>query len=228
MFYRLGHTVLKPLSRVLYRPSITGTENVPLTGGVILASNHLSFIDSFAIPLAAPRQVHFLAKDDYFNRTGIRGRLTRELFESLGAIPVDRHSSRAAQESLEAALKVLNEGEAFGIYPEGTRSRDGRLYRGRTGVGYLALTAQVPVVPVALAGTQDIQPVDARIPRLAKVSVAFGKPMDFTERYAGMPQGRARRAVTDEIMDAIAALSGQARAAEYNEIPSEPGPALGT
>jgi 1-acyl-sn-glycerol-3-phosphate acyltransferase len=228
MFYRLGHTVLKPLSRVLYRPTVTGTENVPLTGGVILASNHLSFIDSFAIPLAAPRQVHFLAKDDYFKGTGIRGRLTRELFESVGAIPVDRHSSRAAQESLEAALKVLSEGEAFGIYPEGTRSRDGRLYRGRTGVGYLALTAQVPVVPVALAGTRDIQPVDARIPRLAKVSVAFGKPMDFTERYAGMPQGRARRTVTDEIMDAIAALSGQQRSAEYNEIRSEPGPALGT
>jgi 1-acyl-sn-glycerol-3-phosphate acyltransferase len=228
MFYRLGHTVLKPLSRVLYRPTITGTENVPLTGGVILASNHLSFIDSFAIPLAAPRQVHFLAKDDYFTRTGLRGRVTRDLFESLGAIPVDRHSSRAAQESLDAALKVLGEGEAFGIYPEGTRSRDGRLYRGRTGVGFLALTAKVPVVPVALAGTEDIQPVEARIPRLARVSVTFGRPIDFTERFAGMPQGRARRAVTDEIMDAIAALSGQCRAREYNEIPSEVGPALGT
>ncbi len=228
MFYRLGHTVLKPLSRVLYRPTIRGTENVPLTGGVILASNHLSFIDSFAIPLAAPRQVHFLAKNDYFTGTGVRGALSREMFESLGAIPVDRHSSRAAQESLDAALGVLAEGEAFGIYPEGTRSRDGRLYRGRTGVGFLALTAQVPVVPVALSGTQDIQPVDARFPRLAKVSVTFGRPLEFTQRYAGVPQGRARREVTDEIMDAIAALSGQLRAEGYNEIPSEPGPALGT
>jgi 1-acyl-sn-glycerol-3-phosphate acyltransferase len=228
MFYRLGHTVLKPLSRILYRPDIRGTENVPLTGGVILASNHLSFIDSFAIPLAAPRQVHFLAKNDYFTGTGLRGAISREVFESLGAIPVDRHSSRAAQESLDAALGVLAQGEAFGIYPEGTRSRDGRLYRGRTGVGFLALTAKVPVVPVALAGTQDIQPVDARIPRLAKVSVTFGAPLDFTERYAGVPQGRARREVTDEIMDAIAALSGQRRAEGYNEIPSEPGPALGT
>ena len=153
MLYRLGHVVLKPLSRVLYRPTIVGTENVPRTGGVILASNHLSFIDSFAIPLAAPRQVHYLAKDDYFTGTGVRGFITREVFEGLGAIPVDRHSSRAAQESLDAALKVLGEGEAFGIYPEGTRSRDGRLYRGRTGVGFLALTAKVPVVPVALAGT---------------------------------------------------------------------------
>ena len=228
MFYRLGHVVLKPLSRVLYRPTIVGTENVPKTGGVILASNHLSFIDSFAIPLAAPRQVHFLAKDDYFTGTGVKGFLSRELFEGLGAIPVDRRSSRAAQESLDAALTVLGEGEAFGIYPEGTRSRDGRLYRGRTGVGFLALTAEVPVVPVALSGTQNIQPVDARFPRLAKVSVSFGKALDFTERYAGMPQGRARRAVTDEIMDAIADLSGQERADGYNEIPSEPGPQLGT
>ncbi|MEO7235797.1 MAG: lysophospholipid acyltransferase family protein [Lapillicoccus sp.] len=228
MFYRLGHTVLKPLSRVLYRPTIRGAEHVPLAGGVILASNHLSFIDSFAIPLAAPRQVHFLAKDDYFTGTGLRGTVTREMFESLGAIPVDRRSSRAAQESLDAALGVLGQGEAFGIYPEGTRSRDGRLYRGRTGVGFLALTAKVPVVPVALAGTEDIQPVDARVPRLAKVSVTFGAPMDFAQRYAGVPQGRARREVTDEIMDAIAALSGQRRAEGYNEIPSEPGPALGT
>ena len=228
MLYRLGHVVLKPLSRVLYRPTIVGTENVPRTGGVIFASNHLSFIDSFAIPLAAPRQVHYLAKDDYFTGTGVRGFISREVFEGLGAIPVDRHSSRAAQESLDAALKVLGEGEAFGIYPEGTRSRDGRLYRGRTGVGFLALTAKVPVVPVAVSGTQDIQPVDARFPRLAKVSVTFGAPLHFTERYAGVPQGRARRAVTDEIMDAIAALSGQERADGYNEIPSEPGPQLGT
>jgi 1-acyl-sn-glycerol-3-phosphate acyltransferase len=228
MLYRLGHAVLKPLSRVLYRPTIVGTENVPRTGGVILASNHLSFIDSFAIPLAAPRQVHYLAKSDYFTGTGMRGFLSRELFEGVGAIPVDRYSSRAAQESLEAALTVLGEGEAFGIYPEGTRSRDGRLYRGRTGVGYLALTAKVPVVPVGLSGTQDIQPVDARFPRLAKVSVVFGRPLDVTERYADVPQGRARREVTDEIMDAIATLSGQERADGYNEIPSEPGPQLGT
>src|SRR4029450_7471954 len=174
MFYRLGHVVLKPLSRVLYRPTITGTENVPPTGGVILASNHLSFIDSFAIPLAAPRQVHFLAKDDYFTGTGVRGFLSRELFEGLGAIPVDRHSSRAAQESLDAALNVLGEGEAFGIYPEGTRSRDGRLYRGRTGVGFLALTSGAPVVPVALTGTDQVQPVGSNGLGVRPVTVTFG------------------------------------------------------
>lgn len=228
MFYRLGHTVLKPLSRVIYRPTILGAKNVPLTGGVILASNHLSFIDSFAIPLAAPRQVRFLAKDDYFTGRGLPGRVTRELFESIGAIPVDRRSSRAAQESLDAALQVLQAGDAFGIYPEGTRSRDGRLYRGRTGVAFLALAAKVPVVPVALAGTQDIQPVGSRVPRLAGVSVTFGAPMHFTQRYAAVPPARARREVTDEIMDAIAALSGQERAEGYNELPPEQGPALGT
>ncbi|MEO8828503.1 lysophospholipid acyltransferase family protein [Lapillicoccus sp.] len=227
MIYRAGHIVLKPLSHALYRPTIRGAENVPATGGVILASNHLSFIDSFAIPLAAPRKVRFLAKDDYFTGGGPRGAVLRELFEGIGAIPVDRRSSRAAQESLDAALEVLGEGDAFGIYPEGTRSRDGRLYRGRTGVAFLALTAAVPVVPVALAGTQDIQPVGARFPRLAKVSVTFGAPLDFTQRYAGVPQGRARRAVTDEIMDAIAALSGQPRADTYNELPPEAsGPAI--
>ena len=152
----------EPLSRVLYRPTIVGTENVPKTGEVILASSHLSFIDSFAIPLAAPRRVHYLAKNDYFTGTGLRGFISREVFyEGLNCDPGRPALLAGRTESLEAALKVLGEGEAFGIYPEGTRSRDGRLYRGRTGWEFLALTAKVPVVPVALAGTQNIQPVDA-------------------------------------------------------------------
>jgi 1-acyl-sn-glycerol-3-phosphate acyltransferase len=226
MYYQVGHAVLRPLSRALWRPTISGEENVPPTGGVILASNHLSFIDSFAIPLAAPRRVSFLAKDDYFTGTGLRGRLQRSWMEGTGAIPVDRRSSRAAQESLDAALTVLRAGGAFGIYPEGTRSRDGRLYRGKTGVAWLALTAGVPVVPVALKGTQEIMPIGASLPRLAKVSVTFGKPIPVTERLAGMPQGRARRELTDAVMDAIAAMSGQERADEFNELPpdgSDPG-----
>jgi len=229
MFYRVGHVVLKPLTHALYRPRITGTANVPPTGGVILASNHFSFIDSFAIPLAAPRQVRFLAKDDYFIGRGLTATVRREFMETIGAIPVDRRSPKAAQESLDAALEVLRAGDAFLIYPEGTRSRDGRLYRGRTGVAFLALTAGVPVVPVALSGTADIQPIGARFPRLAKVGVAFGPPLYFAERYAAVPQGRARREVTDEIMSAIAALSGQVRADAYNELPAEAhGPAIGT
>ena len=229
MYYRLGKTLLKPLTHALYRPTITGTEHVPLSGGVILASNHLSFIDSFAIPLSAPRRVRFLAKDDYFTGPGPGGAIRRGLFQAMGAIPIDRRSSRAAQESLDAALSVLQAGDAFGIYPEGTRSRDGRLYRGRTGVAFLALTARVPIVPVALEGTADIMPIGSRFPRLARVSVAFGAPIAVAGHYAGMPQGRARRELTDEVMAAIAALSGQERADVFNELPPEArGPAIGT
>ncbi|MEO3937688.1 lysophospholipid acyltransferase family protein [Dermatophilaceae bacterium Soc4.6] len=228
MFYRAGHLVLKPLTHALWRPRITGTEHVPPTGGVILASNHFSFIDSFTIPLAAPRQVHFLAKDDYWGGSGPVAAARRGFMTSMGAIPVNRRSSRAAQESLDAALEVLRAGGAFGIYPEGTRSRDGRLYRGRTGVAFLALTAGVPIVPVALSGTADVQPIGSRLPRLARLGVAFGPAIHVTERYQGVPQGKARRQVTDEVMAAIAALSGQEFAGDYNELPSDSGPAIAT
>jgi 1-acyl-sn-glycerol-3-phosphate acyltransferase len=197
---------------------VTGTEHIPRTGGVVLASNHLSFIDSFAIPIASPRRVSFLAKSDYFTGTGLAARVRRGFLEAIDAIPVDRHSSRAAQESLDAALAVLQEGRAFGIYPEGTRSRDGRLYRGRTGVAWLALTAGVPVVPVGLRGTDAVMPVGSRFPKLEHVTVAFGPPIR-PEAYAGMPAGRARRELTDAVLDAIAALSGQERADAYNELP---------
>jgi 1-acyl-sn-glycerol-3-phosphate acyltransferase len=218
--YRLSHGVVAPLSKLLWRPTITGTENVPRGGGVILASNHLSFIDSFAIPIAAPRPVSFLAKSEYFTGTGLSGAIRRGFFEGSNAIPVDRHSSRAAQESLDAALEVLRAGRAFGIYPEGTRSRDGRLYKGRTGVAWLALTAGVPIVPVGLEGTEAVQPVGASFPRLARVRVSFGRPVS-PEPYAAMPAGKARRLLTDEVMDAIAALSGQERADTYNELPPD-------
>lgn len=222
LLYRAGQVVLKPLTHAIYRPAITGGDNVPRTGGVILASNHLSFIDSFVIPLVAPRQVSFLAKADYFTGSGPMGAIRKGFFESVGAIPVDRESSRAAQESLDLALEVLRADRAFGIYPEGTRSRDGRLYRGRTGVAWLALTAGVPVVPVGLRGTQDIQPVGAHWPRLAKVAISFGPPI-HPDSYAGMPQGRARRELTDDVMNAIAGLTGQVRADGYNALPASPG-----
>jgi len=222
-----GRATVAPLARALWRPTITGVAHVPRTGGVILASNHLSFIDSFAIPIAAPRPVSFLAKSDYFTGTGLGGAIRRGFFEGIDAIPVDRHSSRAAQESLEAALAVLRAGKAFGIYPEGTRSRDGRLYRGRTGVAWLALTAGVPVVPVGLRGTDEVQPVGRSIPRLAAVTVSFGRPID-PAAYAGLPGAKGRRLLTDAIMDAIAELSGQERAAGYNELPpSSSGVAVG-
>ncbi|HYN30120.1 MAG TPA: lysophospholipid acyltransferase family protein [Dermatophilaceae bacterium] len=217
--YRVGWTLAVPLARALWQPTVTGTEHIPRTGGVLLASNHLSFIDSFAIPMAAPRRVSFLAKSDYFAGTGAAARVRRAVFEAIDAIPVDRESSRAAQESLDAALAVLREGRAFGIYPEGTRSRDGRLYRGRTGVAWLALTAGVPVVPVGLRGTDAVQPIGARFPKREHVSVAFGAPVR-PEPYADLPAGRARRHLTDAVMDAIAGLSGQERADSYNELPA--------
>jgi len=217
VLYPVLHTIVPPVARAVWRPTVEGVEHVPMSGPVLIASNHLSFTDSVVIPVVAPRKVVFLAKSEYFTSPGIKGRLTRIWFEGLGMVPVDRDDTRAALDALDIARDVLRRGEAFGIYPEGTRSRDGRLYRGRTGVAQLALTTGVPVVPVGLIGTADLQPVDARWPRLAKVTVRFGEPIDFTGRFHGVPPGRARREATDEIMDAIQALSGQERVQAYNE-----------
>jgi 1-acyl-sn-glycerol-3-phosphate acyltransferase len=221
IFYTVMHSVVPPLAKAVWRPTVEGLDNVPAAGPVIVASNHVSFADSLVIPIVAPRKVVFLAKSDYFTGTGLRGAVSRAWFGGLGMIPVDRADTRAALASLDIALEVLGRGEAFGIYPEGTRSRDGRLYRGRTGVGHLALTSGAPVVPVGLQGTQDIQPVGSRLPRLARVTVRFGEPLDFTGRYDGVPLGRARRQVTDEVMTAIQRLSGQPEAGTYNERPPE-------
>ncbi len=222
MLYSALHSVVPPLATALWRPTVTGLEHVPRSGGVLLASNHRSFIDSVVIPVVVPRKVVFLAKSDYFTGTGVKGALSRAWFESLGMLPVDRDDTNAALASLGIAQEVLERGEAFGIYPEGTRSRDGRLYRGRTGAAHLALTTGVPVVPVGLRGTEDLQPVGARLPRLVPVSVSFGAPITTTGRFEGVPLGRARRELTDEVMEAIAALSGQERAAGYNERPVGP------
>ncbi len=215
--YRVLHAVVPPLAKAVWRPTVRGLEHVPSTGGVVLASNHLSFVDSVVIPVVVPRKVVFLAKSDYFEGTGLRGALQRAWFEGLGMLPVDRDDTRAAIASLDVALEVLGRGEAFGIYPEGTRSRDGRLYRGRTGVAHLALTAGVPVVPVGLVGTEELQPVGARLPRVVRVTVEFGKPIDVVGRFDDVPLGRARRLLTDEVMTAIAGLSGQEQAGVYNE-----------
>lgn len=217
MLYELLHPVVTPLASAIWRPEVVGAHHVPASGPVILASNHRSFIDSVVIPLTSPRQVAFLAKAEYFTGTGVKGWISREWFEGVGSIPVDRDDTRAAQKSLDAALAHLRKGGAFGIYPEGTRSRDGRLYRGRTGVAWLALQAQCPVVPVGLQGTQDIQPVGARFPRRAKVRVEFGEPIHVAGRFDGVPQGRARRELTDEVMARILAMSGQEWAGEYNQ-----------
>ncbi|HEY0952001.1 lysophospholipid acyltransferase family protein [Nocardioides sp.] len=219
--YTVLHTVVPPVAKLIWRPRVTGLENVPRTGPVIIASNHLSFADSLVIPIVAPRKVVFLAKSDYFAGGGVGGTLQKAWFEGMGMLPVDRDDTKAALASLDTALEVLGRGEAFGIYPEGTRSRDGRLYRGRTGVAHLALTAGVPVVPVGLTGTERLQPVGSRLPRVVPVSVRFGAPIEVAGRYDGVPPGRARREVTDEIMAAIQALSGQEPAGVYNARPEE-------
>jgi 1-acyl-sn-glycerol-3-phosphate acyltransferase len=216
MPYTIARWIVGLIFRVFWRPRIEGLENVPASGPVIIASNHLSFIDSVVIPLAVPRRVRFLAKAEYFTGRGLRGRGTALFFHLIDAVPVERTGNRDSMRSLESALAVLEEGTAFGIYPEGTRSRDGRLYRGRTGVGWLALTSGAPVVPVALTGTDRVQPVGARGVRIAPVRVRFGPSVD-PGGYRGMPAGRARRALTDEVMERIAALSPQARADTYNE-----------
>jgi len=220
MVYALLKSVLAAVFRVVWRPTVTGVENIPTQGPVILASNHLSFMDSMVIPLVVPRRVAFLAKQEYFTGTGVKGTLSRWWFNGFGMIPVDRDDTRAAQASLDAALSVLRSGGAFGIYPEGTRSRDGLLYRGRTGVAWLAMTSGAPVVPVGLVGTEKLQPVGSRLPRLAEVSVQFGAPIEVGTRFEGVPVGRARRELTDEIMAAIQEMSGQEPAGRYNERPA--------
>jgi 1-acyl-sn-glycerol-3-phosphate acyltransferase len=210
--YLIARLILRPLFLLFFRPHVVGRENVPATGAFIIASNHLSFIDSMAIPLMAPRRVGYLAKAEYFTGSGLRGWLTRTWFTALGALPVERQTHRAAQEALDTAMTVLRSGGGFGIYPEGTRSRDGKLARGKTGVAWLALTADCPVVPVGITGTDRIQPVGARWWRPHRFTLVFGKPLTFPEHRGEAGSNRARREVTDAIMEAIAELSGQEKA----------------
>jgi len=210
VFYRvLKYVILGPLLRLFFRPRIEGMENIPETGAAIVAGNHLSFSDHFVMPAILPRRITFLAKAEYFTGRGLKGRLTAAFFRSIGQIPVDRSGGRASQSAIDAALGVLGRGELLGIYPEGTRSHDGRLYRGRTGVAVMALQGGVPVVPCAMVGTFELQPPGRVIPRLGRVTIRFGKPLDFS-RFAGMSDQRyVVRSVTDEIMYEILALSGQ-------------------
>lgn len=220
MLKQLSRMTLGPIARGLFRATIIGRKNVPKSGPVILASNHLSFIDSVVITLFARRPVCFLAKDTYFTGTGLKGFASRTFFRGIGAIPVTRGAGQAAQDALNAGLGLLEAGEAFAIYPEGTRSRDGKLYRGKTGVAWLALTAGVPVVPVGIRGTDNVQPIGSSGIKPAKVIIHFGEPLDLS-RHGRADSGRARRHATDEVMDAIAALSGQERADGYNELPAK-------
>ena len=221
MLYPVVNAVLPPLFKALWRPVVEGLEHIPAQGPLILASNHLSFADSIVIPVVVPRKVVFMAKSDYFTGPGIKGRAIKAWFNGLDMIPVDRDDNRSAVAAIDVALEVLERGEAFGVYPEGTRSRDGRLYRGRTGVAHLALLSGAPIVPVGLIGTERLQPVGTNVPRIVKVTVRFGPPIEVAGRYDGVPPGKARREITDQVMTAIQHLSGQQAAGVYNERPAE-------
>ena len=221
MIYVLTRAVCLALFKVVWRPVVVGRENIPADGPVILASNHLSFIDSIVIPLAVSRRVVFLAKAEYWEGRSLASLPRRLFFRTFDAVPVQREQQRDAQASLDLARGVLERGDAFGIYPEGTRSRDGRLYRGRTGVGWLSMAAAAPVVPVGLVGTDRVQPIGATVPRVHRVRIAFGPPVR-PEDYADLPPGRARRQITDAVMASVAALSGQQLAGVYNDHPATP------
>jgi 1-acyl-sn-glycerol-3-phosphate acyltransferase len=208
-YWLLKRIAVGPILRMLFRPWTRGLENIPESGGAIIAGNHLSFLDSIFVPLVAPRPVVYLAKKDYFTGRGVKGMLTRWFFKLTNQLPMDRSGGSASEASLHSGLKVLQGGNLLGIYPEGTRSPDGRLYRGRTGVARLVLEAGVPVVPVALIGTDKVQPQGRKVPRLRRVGVVFGNSMDFS-KYAGLQQDRfLLRSITDEIMYEILRLSGQ-------------------
>jgi 1-acyl-sn-glycerol-3-phosphate acyltransferase len=216
------HGVVKPTMKVIFRPQVEGREIVPMTGPVIIASNHLSFFDSMVIPMALPRRVSFLAKAEYFEGTGIKGAVDRAFFGAIGNVPVPRDAQRGAMAALEAALGVLQRDGAFGIYPEGTRTRDGRLYRARAGVAWLALQARCPVVPVGVTGTDKIQPVGSNVPKpVVRPVVKFGEPLDFSRYYERKDVGKVRREIADEITEAVQKLSGQDYAGVYNETATE-------
>ena len=207
MFYWLmKYVVIGPVVKAVFRPWIVGRKNVPATGAAILASNHLSFADSIFLPLVIDRSMSFLAKSDYFTGRGLKGWSTRFFMKATGQIPIDRSGGKASEASLNTGLQVLGGGDLLGIYPEGTRSPDGKLYRGRTGIARMALEAKVPVIPVIM--------VDRRIPRGGRVGRVSGEPMDFSPD-AGMENDRdILRSVTDEIMVALQRLGQQ----EYEDV----------
>jgi 1-acyl-sn-glycerol-3-phosphate acyltransferase len=201
--------LLGPLLRLFCRPTIEGLEHVPETGGAILASNHLAVCDSFFLPLLVPRRITFLATREYFTQPGFVGKLKKIFFSGVGQVPIDRSGGSAAQAAMATAVRLLREEKLLGIYPEGTRSPDGRLYKGKTGVARMTLEAGVPVIPVAMVGTDKVNPIGSRMWRPRKVRIKLGEPLDFS-RYAGMAGDRfIERSMTDEIMYALMELTGQ-------------------
>jgi 1-acyl-sn-glycerol-3-phosphate acyltransferase len=233
-YWFMKRVMVGPLLRLVYRPWVRGLENVPADGPAILASNHLAVIDSFFLPLVLPREIVFIGKSEYFQGAGLKGRVTAGFMRGVGTIPVDRGGGKASEAALRTGLRRLRDGGLFGIYPEGTRSPDGRLYRGKTGVARLAIESGAPVIPVAMVGTNIAQPIGRRIPKVMRIGIVIGEPLDFS-RYRGMESDRfILRSVTDEIMYALMSLSGQeyvdvyaatqkARIASGHARPAEPG-----
>lgn len=209
--YGLLRAFLTPFLMVLFRPKVIGLRNVPVTGPVILASNHLSFSDSVFMPLVVPRKVTFLAKSEYFTSPGPKGLLKKLTFIALGQVPVDRSGGRRSEAALITGLKVLSDGNCLGIYPEGTRSPDGRLYKGRTGLVRLALESGAPIIPVAMFDTDKIQPTGKIIPKIMRVKMVFGEPIYLKGDSTNL---QLLRDLTDDLMRKIQALSGQ----EYVDI----------
>jgi 1-acyl-sn-glycerol-3-phosphate acyltransferase len=208
-YWLLKHLLLGPVMKLTCHPQVRGAEHIPKHGGAILASNHLAVADSFFLPLMIRRRLTFLAKREYFTTPGLRGWLKRQFFSAAGQVPIDRSSGSAAQAALDTGVRLLAAGTLLGIYPEGTRSPDGRLYKGKTGVARMALEARVPVIPVVMVGTDKVSPAGTKMWRPHPVEIRFGKPLDFT-RYAGLAGDRfVERSMVDEIMYSLMDLSGQ-------------------
>jgi 1-acyl-sn-glycerol-3-phosphate acyltransferase len=205
----MKYVLLGPLLRLFFRPRIEGAEHIPATGGAVLASNHLAVADSFFLPLMVSRRVTFLAKREYFTGTGVKGALKRWFFAGAGQVPIDRSSGAAARAALDTGVRLLAEGSLLGVYPEGTRSPDGRLYKGKTGLARMVLQARVPVIPVVMIGTDRANPIGSRMWKPYPIRIRIGKPLDFS-RYDGLVGDRfVERSITDEIMYALMELSGQ-------------------
>lgn len=216
-FYKfLKNVAIGPAIDLSFNPWVQGLENIPEEGAAILASNHLSFSDSIFLPIKVPRKITFLAKSEYFTGKGIRGKATAAFFKGAGQVPVERNGGNASKAAIETGVRILREGNLLGIYPEGTRSPDGRLYRGKTGVARMALEARVPVIPIAMMNTDKVQPIGKTRPNFnVNVGIKIGKPLDFS-RYYGMEEDRfVLRSLTDQIMYEIMVLSGQEYVDKY-------------
>jgi 1-acyl-sn-glycerol-3-phosphate acyltransferase len=209
LYWLMKWVFLGPLMRLAFRPEVRGAENLPRTGGALVASNHLAVLDSFVLPLMVPRRMAFPAKSEYFTTPGVVGTLQRWFFSGMGQVPIERGNGRAARAALDTGIGVLREGRLFGIYPEGTRSPDGRLYKGRTGVARMALEAKVPVVPVAMVGTDRANPVGSRFWRPVRIRIVIGEPLDFSRYFDITDDRQVERAITDEVMYTLMELSGQ-------------------